>query len=162
MNLLVATLLDSLLFSTTITSELTLITASVLITALTTTTSQIFTLVNQMTSTKNSTYNKIINRLHEEELCTFISIIDELVKEQSDKTILKNSVKKAILSVNEILLLIKEELLLIQKKVNKHNEKYFSYWRYFNCDYNIDRIFSHHKKLTKRYNMLIDLLKIYR
>ena len=98
-------------------------------------------------------------KLEKMDLIFFTNIIQRLVSEYKGKEV-SNALKEALYGVNEILENINNELTTITDAIDKHSQKYFSQWRYFDCNCNIDTIVEHEKILKKRYEILIDLLKI--
>lgn len=99
-------------------------------------------------------------KLEEIDLEFNVSIIEELMKEISDKNIDSTTFKKAIAGVNNILNKIHKELTEIENSIEYHNAKYFSTWRTFDCNFTIDNIIKHKNILDMRYKILVDLLKI--
>ena len=102
---------------------------------------------------------EIRDKLVTMDLLFFINIIQKLVEQHIDKEA-SLALKEALYGVNEILENINTELSTIMDAIDNHGKKYFSQWRYFNCDCNIDIIIGHEKILKKRYEILIDLLQI--
>jgi hypothetical protein len=133
---------------------------SLIISTIITTTSSIGSLIKYLSTSNHACIKEIVTELNNIDLEFTISIIDQLVKEQDHKC-LQDSIKKALIGVNDILLIINKELDDIKKAIEYHNTKYFNRWRSFSCQMNIYIIKQHNDILKKRYTILFDLLKIY-
>lgn len=133
----------------------------VVISAVTTTTSSVIRVLSYITAMDHLGTQDIKNRLVDIDLEFFITVLDQLVKEQKEK-INKESVKLALVGMNNILEEIHKELNIIKETIEYHQSKYFSSWRSFsNCSYSIDSIKKHKDILHQRYEILTDLLSIY-
>ncbi len=131
---------------------------------LTTTTTSVVNGVKYLASYDQPGAKDVANTLAEIDLEFIVSVIDELVKEQSDSIVNGShvgSVTKALEGVNGILQSIDKELIVIKKALENHKTKYFNSWRTFDCSCNIETIKKHKVILDNRYKILTDLLKIY-
>lgn len=134
----------------------------VIIRTLTTTTTAVGGLIVHVTAYDRVGMVEIKNKLDRVDLEHTVSVIEEFIKEQDETKELNNSVKKALIGVNEILNRIHDELIIIKEAVEYHNSKYFSRWRRFDCSCNIETIIAHKEILDKRYNMFVELMNIYK
>lgn len=114
-----------------------------------------------ITNTDQPKFKETRDKFEKLDLEYTIGVIRELIKEQENKDSMKQSVKKSIMGVDEIINDINLELEVIKKGMDEHQKKYFTNWRTFNCNSNISKICSLKYVLDKRYTMLVDLLKIY-
>ncbi len=127
----------------------------------TSTTSSIGAVLAYLTAYDQPRIQQVIDDLSEIDLEHTVKVIEEVVKEYEDNQAnLKESVKKAILGVTQILEKIDGELQIIREAIEYHETKYFNSWRSFNCKCNIETIKKHKIILDKRYTILIDLLKV--
>jgi|694.fasta_scaffold88118_3 hypothetical protein len=133
---------------------------SLVVSTISASTTSILTTIKYFTLNGNQIMYEITNVLKSTDLEFTVNIVDQLVKEQEGKE-LNESVKRALIGVNEILELIHNELLSIKKAIEYHNTKYLSSWRYFNWDGKIETIKNHNTILIHRYKILFELLKIY-
>lgn len=131
----------------------------ILIKTVTNTTSSIVSMTGYLMTSSQPGINEIVSTLKKIDLEFTVGIIEELVKEQEGKD-LEDSVKKAMLGVNETLSLIHQELDSMKQAIEYHNTKYFSGWRSFSWTGNINNIKDHNEILKNRYTILFDLLKI--
>jgi hypothetical protein len=132
----------------------------VVIRTLTTTTSSIGSVISYLTTNNRPCANDITNTLTELDLEFTVNVIDSVVNEYEDKE-LSSAIKKVILGVNDILESIHKELNAIKDAIEYHNSKYFKGWRSFSWTGNMGNIKKHNQVLKSRYQMLLDLLKIY-
>lgn len=133
---------------------------NLIINTITTTTTSIFGVLKTITTTSGPKVKEYIDQIKVIDLEFTITILDQLVKEQEDK-VLQESVKRALVGVNEILLNIHKELKILEESIRYHNTKYFNDWRSFSSTASIELIKQHNDILKNRYNMLFELLKIY-
>ena len=132
----------------------------IVIKTLTTTTSSIGSAISYLTTNTKPGANDITNTLTELDLEFTVNIIGSVIKEYEEKE-LSTSIKKVILGVNEVLESIHKELNVIKDAIEYHNSKYLKSWRSFSWNGNMDNIKKHNEVLKSRYQMLLDLLKIY-
>lgn len=143
------------------TSVVTSIGCDLIINTITTTTSSICSIIKSVIIYDIPGIEKVTQILKDTDLEFTINIIEELVKEQNGKN-LNDSIKKALFGVNEILELIHGELTSIKKAIDYHNSLYLNSWRSFYYDYSkLDLMKQNEKILKHRYQMFLDLLKIY-
>lgn len=114
---------------------------------------------NQTNQTNQNYITKISNAIQNMDMVFTINIIEQVVKEQENKT-LPESIKKALIGVNDILETINKNLNCIKKSIEHHNTKYFSSWRSFECECDIDTIKNNNEILKQRYFILMELIKI--
>lgn len=154
-------LAETILLSNKATVALSTLGTDLIINTIKTSTTSVGTLINYISkSTAQPSVKDIIDELNKLDLEFMVAIIEQLVSEQQGKN-LHESVRKALTGVNNSLLKIVDELHVIKLAIEYHETKYFNYWRSFSCDCNIETVRNHSGVLQKRYNILIDLLKIY-
>jgi len=83
-------------------------------------------------------------------------IIMENVKEHNI------AIKKALDGISQILILLNRELEILKNAIDYHKTKYFSNWRTFSWNGNIQTIVTYSTILKNRYQILFELLKIYK
>jgi hypothetical protein len=127
---------------------------------LTTTTGSIISIIGYVTSTDKPYFNDIKYEFQKLDLQNTLSVVEKIIDEQNSSSDMKDSVKAAILGVNDILQDIHNELIVIKDAMDNHEKKYLQYWRSFNCSCNIDTIKEHDNILYKRYELLKDTLII--
>lgn len=160
MSLITFGLVDTLVLGGKTTAVISSIGTNLIIKTITGTTSAIGNVLDYLTTSREPAIKSIISQLQDIDLEFTISIIEEVIKEQNNKE-LSDSVKKVLIGLNEILSIIHKELDSIKDTIENHSKKYFSSWRKFNCSVNIETIKKHNTILKSRYNIMIDLLKIY-
>jgi hypothetical protein len=160
METLATGLLSTVVFGGKASSVVSAIGTDLVINTISTTTTSIGCMIKYLTTSNQPGIDEIINTLNNTDLDFTIIIIDHLVKEQSGKN-LNESVKMALIGVNEILELIHKELDTIKKAIEYHKTKYFNTWRGFSWSGNLNLIKQHNDILKNRYQMLLELLKIY-
>ena len=135
----------------------------IVIGTLATSTSAVGGMLTSIYSSDKPGLKEIKSQLDKIDLEHIVGVIRALINEQSNKKNIemKDSVKKALIGVNEILVKINDELNEIHNAINKHNGKYFSSWRSFDCKCNINQIKEYRDLLDKRYKMYVELLNIY-
>ena len=131
------------------------------ITTLTSTTGAVCGALSYIYTSDQPGLHKVKDELEKIDLDHTVEVIRALVSEHDKNEEMKDSVKKALLGVNEVLSKIHNELMEIKKSIEKHNGKYFSSWRSFDCKCNIKTIIRHKELLDKRYKMFLELLGIY-
>lgn len=152
-------LIETVVIGATATSIVGSIGTDVLIATVTTTTTSIINMIGYLTTNTQPGINDILNIIKKVDLEFTVNIIEQLVKEQEGKE-LSQSIKKALLGVNEILKHINTELDLIKQAIDYHHTKYFNYWRGFVWNGNISTIQNYNDILKNRYSILFELLKI--
>lgn len=150
-------LLETIILSSKTASTISSIGTNLIIGTINTTTKSIGSILKYLISTDSM---EIIHQLADTDLDFTVSIIQQLVLEQENKQ-LTESIRKALIGLNQILILINNELDIIKKQMDYHKTKFFSSWRSFNCEINIEIVKKHTHILKNRYNILVDLLKIY-
>ena len=152
--------METLIFSGRALSIVSTVGTDFIIKTLTSTTASIASILTHLTYYDQPGVQGIIDELNKIDLEHMVSVIEELVKENNIEGI-KESVKKALLGVNKILENIHNELNSIKEAIDYHQTKYFANYRSFDCKTSINKIKKHKEILDQRYNILIDLLKIY-
>lgn len=161
MGTLATSLITAVILSSKATRVISNIGTDLVLSTITNTTYSIGQMINYFTISDRYGADKVIDTLNDIDLDFTIGIIDELMKELSDKE-LNNSVKKAIIGVNEILEIIHKELDNIKLAIEYHKTKYFYNWRSLSYDHQcFDQIKKHNNILKHRYQILIELLTIY-
>jgi cellobiose-specific phosphotransferase system component IIB len=155
-------LASSLLWNITPASILTGVGTSLLVTTITKTTTAIGSNVKIITTSDNPSLEYVKKELAKIDLVYTVEVIKEVVREQDiEGKEMKDSIKRALLGVNEILEKIHDELNTINESIKNHESKYFNGWRGFTCKYNLRTIIKHKNILDSRYKIFIDLLKVY-
>ena len=131
----------------------------ILIKTVTSTSSSIVSMTSYLMTSSQPGINEIVSTLKKIDLEFTVGIIEELVKEQDGKE-LEESIKKAMIGVNETLSLIHQELDSMKQAIEYHNTKYFNGWRGFSWTGNVNNIKDHNEILKNRYMILFELLKI--
>lgn len=138
---------------------------NVIVMTITATTSSIGSLLSHINVISNSgrgpNIELVKNAVNSIDLEFTIEILEELVKEQNYRDDVQVSIKKALDGVNDILVEIDTELKVVKEAIEYHNTKYFNSWRSFDSKYSIETIKKNNNILLKRYEILINLLKIY-
>ena len=78
----------------------------------------------------------------------------------SNNKIFNNSVSKTFKYLEEILKIIELEIENINNEIIKHNEKWFSKFRFSNSSYMLQKLVKHIQILDDRFELLIKLIKI--
>ena len=151
--------METVIFGGKVLSMVNTVGTDLVIRTVATTTSSISNLVRHVTSFDQPGIDVISQQFKEIDLEHLVSVIHELVHEYQNVD-LNNSVKKALLGVNQILENIDIELTELRESIIEHKKKYFNSWRRFNCKCNIENIKRDKSILDLRYKILIDLLKI--
>lgn len=152
-------LLSTLVLSGKITSIANNVSTNIIMSTINTTTMSIKRMIGYILSHDNG--NCVIDVLKQTDLAFTVKIIEEFIKEQ-DMSNVHSSIQCALHGVNEILLVIHDEVQQIQLQLAYHKTKYFSGWREFVCSVNPKSVESNSKILQHRYNILFELLKIYK
>lgn len=126
--------------------------------SLTTSMKSIMTLSNCIIGNDKQYFSQIKNDIDTIDINNSVNIIYENVLEYSESENLSNSIKSAIMGVNDILSKIESELKIIRNAMIHHESKYFNKWRNFNCDINILTIKKHEHILQKRFKLLKDTI----
>lgn len=155
-----STLITGLVLGTKASTMVSTLGTDIVIKTLTTTTSSIGSVISYLTTNTKPGANDITNTLAELDLEFTVNVIESVINDYKEKE-LSDSLKKIILGVNEILELIHKELNAIKDAIEYHNSKYLNGWRSFSWNGNMDNIKKQNQVLKNRYQMLLDLLKIY-
>lgn len=153
-------LMQTVVLSSKATSIISSIGTDLIIGTITSTTSSIVGVIRYLTVSTQPGVSDIMDIISSTDLEFTLSVLEQLVKEQEGKKI-NESVKKALLGVNEILDSINNELSSVKKAIQYHNSKYLSGWRSVSWEGNVNTLRRHNIILTHRYKILFDLLKIY-
>ena len=132
---------------------------NLIISTITTTTSSIGGMIKYLTTSSQPGTNEILDIIIACDLEFTVLIIEQLVKELND-TCFSESIKKALIGVEQILGSIHRELDNVKKAIETHNTKYLNGWRSFCWNGNIENIRKHNIILRHRYTILFELLKI--
>ena len=159
MATLASGLIGTMILSSRATSVVATLGTDLIITTITATTSSIGSMIGYLTTNKNPGIFDVNNILISTDLDFTIGIIEQIVREQEGKP-LNESIKKALIGVNNILEAIHYELDSIKKAIENHKTKYFSSWRSFSWNGTIDSLKKHSDILKHRYSILFELLKI--
>ena len=87
----------------------------------------------------------------------YVNIV-KLKLEELNKDELKLSAREMVKYVAISLENIHEELAIISSDISKHSELYFSSWRAFKCECNVDIIKKHQQQLKTRFELLLKLI----
>lgn len=161
MAVLALGLVENILVGGQAVSILSKVGTDLVISTLTSTTGAVCGVLSYIYTTDQPGFDKVRDQLEKIDLEHTVEVIRALVSEHNESVEMKDSVKKALLGVNDILTKIHEELLDIQISIEKHNGKYFRSWRSFDCKCNIKTIVRHKQLLDDRYKMFVELLGIY-
>lgn len=151
------------ILGTKVTSLAMTIGADLLISSISTTTSSIGSAIKYLSKSSQKEISEILELIKEIDLEFTINVVEHLIKEQNiaEVTDDKNSVKKALIGVSEILDVIHIEFVSIMEAVDNHNKLYFNKWRKFSWNGDVETVKKHNNILLKRCKMLFELLKIY-
>ena len=83
-------------------------------------------------------------------------------QEHNTQNNMQDSIKHALDGVNNILTDINKELIILKDAITYHNSKYFVSWRSLDCSSSINLLTSYKNILNSRYNILCNLLQIYK
>lgn len=153
-------LLETVVLSSKATSVVSSVGTNLIIGTITTTTSSIGNTIRYLTTSSQPGINEILDSLKSSDLEFTVNIIEQLVKELNDIHF-SESIKKALIGVNQILDLIHMELDSVKKAIELHNNKYFNTLRSFYWNGSIENIRKHNIILKHRYTILFELLKIH-
>jgi hypothetical protein len=123
------------------------------------TTTSIVGVLGSLTALDNPKMQDFQKVIEDIDLEFVIQNLDKLIKEQPDDC--PESVKHALMGVNDVLVNIDGELKIVKDAFEFHQSKYWNSWRAFDCKCNIETIKKHSELLHKRSVVLKDLLKIY-
>jgi len=156
-------LVDTLILGGKTTQIASNIGTNLIISTITTTTTAIINVLDYLTTStyyKTNGISELITNIQEMDLEFTIVVIEQVIREQNDKQ-LPESIKRALLGLNDILTQIHIELNTIKESIENHTKKYFNNWRYFQCNITTITIRKHYEILKSRHTILFDLLKIY-
>jgi hypothetical protein len=130
--------------------------------AVSSTISSIVKTVRYVTGTDSPGMQDVVNEIAAIDIEFTIGVLGEFIKESQVETSKYESVKKALMGVQEILESIDKELQIIYEAMELHRLKYVNSIRTFKCKCNIENLKNSKSKLLDRYNVLTNLLKIYK
>jgi hypothetical protein len=161
MGTLATSLITTVILSSKATRVISNIGTDLVLSTISNTTYSMGQMISYFTTNNQYGIDKVVDTLNDIDLEFTIVIIDELIKELSNKE-LTNSVKKAIIGVNEILEIIHKELDNIKLAIEYHKTKFFCNWRALSYDHQCFNLIKKHNNILKhRYQILIELLTIY-
>jgi hypothetical protein len=159
MNYLIINGIKTLLTASTM-SFISTLGKDAIISTLSITTNSVISVSKYILNIDKPYFNDIKNNLENTDIYNTTLVINEIIGEQEKKQDMNNSIKRAIMGVNDILAKIDIELKTIQDEMNKHEKKFFKSLSKFNCTENINNILKYEKILMKRYDLLKDCLTI--
>ena len=101
----------------------------------------------------------VVKELKKIDLEFTVSVLQKFVEENKEKEY-DDSIKEALLKINDILQVICSQLNDIKESIDNHEAKYFYKWRSLDCKSNIQAIKNNKKILDNRYQILMDFLKV--
>lgn len=119
-------------------------------------------MLTNITANNNPNIEYIKLQLANLDLRNKIEIIKEFIEEQQSIDIEKNSVRKAIDAVANILDKIHSELYQLMIDMQNHRMKYFNGLRTFVCTFSMEALVSHSIILDNRFAMLVNIIKVYK
>lgn len=156
-----ALIIQSLIFSGKITTIASTISTNLIISSINATVSSISNIIKYISHESNNTNEHITKFLQVTDLQFTITTIQEFINEQKvDNT--HNSIVTALHGVSEILTAIHDNLQSIQAEYEQHKQKYFVSYRTFVWSRDISILECNNNILKHRYELLFELLKIYR
>ena len=153
-------LLEIVIGNSRASSVVTTVGTNLIIGTMATTTTSIGSVIKYLVTSNQPGMNEIINVLTMTDLEYTVNVIQQVIREQECKQ-LHESIIKALMGVGEILNKINGELESIKYAMDYHQTKYFSSWRSFTWNGNLETIKQHNNILKHRYTILFELLKIY-
>ena len=113
--------------------------------------------------TDKSTIYTSIKRLAELDIMFNLELIKQVCSDIQDQEKIQDntSIKLAMYKIQETIELLNKELNYIYENIKDHENKYFHNWRALDISTNIELVEKLNTVLLHRYNILIDLLKIY-
>ena len=140
-----------------------MVTASSIVSSITSLSSNIFTLVSYIRLTKNNNYNDIIKIINNTDIEATIKLLQTIITEIPVYYNSSLSVVTALKNVQEIIGLIEDELKEIHKKITYNTQLYFmSNWRSYDCKDNLDSIEIKVNILDRRRDNLFKILEVFK
>jgi hypothetical protein len=125
---------------------------------ITTTTKNIYNGIDKILLNDNVQFKKILDDL---DITIKLDIIHTFILElHNDTKLFNETVTKTFNYLEEILKTIEQEIENINNEIIKHNEKWFSRFRFSNCSNMLVKLINHIKILDNRFELLIKLIKI--
>lgn len=125
---------------------------------ITTTTKSIYNGIDKILLNDNVQFKKILDDL---DITIKLDIIHTFILElHNDTKLFNETVTKTFNYLEEILKIINQEIENINNEIIKHNEKWFSSFRFSNCQNMLEKLINHIKILDNRFELLIKLIKI--
>tara|TARA_B100001142_G_C14237089_1_gene617798 strand:- start:79 stop:519 length:441 start_codon:yes stop_codon:yes gene_type:complete len=125
---------------------------------ITTTTKNIYNGIDKILLNDNVQFKKILDDL---DITIKLDIIHTFILElHNDTKLFNETVTKTFNYLEEILKIIEQEIENINNEIIKHNEKWFSRFRFSNCPNMLVKLINHIKILDNRFELLIKLIKI--
>ena len=125
---------------------------------ITTTTKNIYNGIDKILLNDNVQFKKILDDL---DITIKLDIIHTFILElHNDTKLFNETVTKTFKYLEEILKTIEQEIENINNEIIKHNEKWFSRFRFSNCSNMLVKLINHIKILDNRFELLIKLIKI--
>lgn len=111
-----------------------------------------------------ASYPALEKVLAELDLGADLKVIEALLKqlEQWDELKDDHPLSICLKQVEEMIQKIKKELSAVGKSVKDHDQKWFSGWRYVDCQHNLENIRKYKKTLDSRVQLMIQLMRINR
>lgn len=125
------------------------------------TTSSISGIINHIAFEHDNNIEQIQTFLKDSDMHFTVTTIQAFIHEQNI-TDSHKSITNALSGVSEILTLIHDSLQSIKNEYDNHKQKYFSSYRTFTWSHSIKVLEGHNNILKHRYNLLFELLKIYK
>jgi hypothetical protein len=150
-----------LLFSNKITTITCNVGTSIIMSTIKATTSSITGIISYIVFEHENNMEQIQKLLKDTDMHFTITTIQAFINEQNI-TDSHKSISTALSGVSEILTIIHDDLQSIKNEFEYHKSRYFSSYRTFTWSQNISKLEGHNTILKHRYDLLFDLLKIYR
>lgn len=128
-------------------------------TAVRTTSNGIIGGVNYINSSDKSGIGHLKAAIEMLDIDNKVNIINAFAHELDGED-LHNSLKLALVAVENILHKIDNEIKLITKTIEEHNSLYFSYWRSLDYSANLANLKVHNSILDARLDLLLKLLQV--
>lgn len=125
------------------------------------TTSSISSIIQYIISESENNSEHIKQFLKESDLYFTVTTIQAFISEQNISDSHK-SISNALAGVSDILSSINDDLQSIKNEFDAHKKKLFNSYRTFAWSKNISTLECHDNILKHRYNLLFELLKIYK
>ena len=133
----------------------------ILVQTVTKTTTNIYSSLESVMTSDDLYFKKLIEKTDVNiKLNIMHKLIEDLNKSGITKEYLKESINSSLNYLCEILINIENDIKNINEEILKHKEKWFSNFRTPNYKIMISNFLEHLEILDKRFNILLDLLKI--